>query len=53
MKINVPVEATENKFSIKGVAIILIILIALYQIVNMYRKRNRNNDETAPGDENE
>ncbi len=52
MKINLPVEATESKFSITGVAIILIILIALYQIVNMHRKRNKNN-ENASGDENE
>ncbi len=52
MKINVPVEATENKFSIKGVAIILIILIALYQIINVHRKGNKNN-ENASGDENE
>ncbi|NLO29304.1 MAG: hypothetical protein GX120_02010, partial [Methanosarcina mazei] len=53
LKVHVPLEATEKKISITGIAIILIILIALYQIVNMYRKRNRNNDETAPGDENE
>ena len=52
MKINVPLEATEQKFSITGVAIILIILIALYQIVNVHRKRNKNN-ENASGDENE
>lgn len=52
MKINVPVEATENKFSITGVAIILIILIALYQIINVHRKGNKNN-ENASGDENE
>lgn len=52
MKVNIPLEATEKKFSITGVAIILIILIALYQIVNVHRKRNKNN-ENASGDENE
>ncbi|HHV24104.1 MAG: hypothetical protein PHG79_07600 [Methanosarcina sp.] len=52
MKINVPLEAAEKKFSITGVAIILIILIALYQIINVHRKRNKNN-ENASGDENE
>lgn len=63
MKVNIPVEATEKKFSITGIAIILIIVIALYQIVNMHRKRNKNNensskdenilsDENAPSDEN-
>ncbi len=52
MKVNVPLEATEKKFSITGIAIILIIVIALYQIVNVHRKRNKNN-ENASGDENE
>ena len=52
MKVNVPLEATEKKFSITGIAIILIILIALYQIGNTHRKRNKNN-ENASGDENE
>lgn len=52
MKINVPVEVAESKFSITGVAIILIILIALYQIINVHRKGNKNN-ENASGDENE
>ncbi len=52
MKVSIPLEATEKKFSITGVAIILIILIALYQIVNVHRKRNKNN-ENASGDENE
>ncbi len=52
MKINVPVEVAESKFSITGVAIVLIILIALYQIINVHRKGNKNN-ENASGDENE
>jgi len=52
MKVNVPLEATEKKFSITGIAIILIILIAAYQIINVHRKRNQNN-ENASGDENE
>jgi hypothetical protein len=52
MKVNVPLEATEKKFSITGIAIILIIITALYQIVNMHRKRN-NKEENASGDENE
>lgn len=52
MKVNVPLEATEKKFSTTGIAIILIILIALYQIVNVHRKRNQNH-ENASGDENE
>ncbi len=52
MKVNIPLEATEKRFSTTGVAIILIILIALYQIVNVHRKRSKN-DENAPGDENE
>ncbi|WP_240664293.1 hypothetical protein [Methanosarcina sp. MSH10X1] len=52
MKVNIPLEAAEKKFSITGVAIILIFLIALYQIVNVHRKRNKNN-ENASGDENE
>ncbi len=52
MKINVPVEVAESKFSITGVAIILIILIAFYQIINVHRKGNKNN-ENASGDENE
>ena len=52
MKVNVPLEVTEKKFSTTGIAIILIILIALYQIVNVHRKRNQNN-EKASGDENE
>jgi len=52
MKVNVPLEVTEKKFSITGIAIILIILIALYQIVNVHRKKNQNN-ENASGDENE
>ncbi|AKB20475.1 hypothetical protein MSWH1_0204 [Methanosarcina sp. WH1] len=58
MKVNIPLEATEKKFSTTGIAIILIIVIALYQIINVHRKRNRNeenapNDEKASGDENE
>lgn len=52
MKVNLHLEATEKKFSITGVAVILIILIALYQIINVYRKRNKNN-ENASGDLNE
>ncbi|AKB80326.1 hypothetical protein MSHOH_3843 [Methanosarcina horonobensis HB-1 = JCM 15518] len=57
MKVHIPLKATEKKFSITGIAIILIIVIALYQIVNMHRKRNKNdenasNDENAPSDEN-
>ncbi|KKI00333.1 hypothetical protein EO95_01320 [Methanosarcina sp. 1.H.T.1A.1] len=52
MKVNVPLEATEKKFSTTGIAIVLIILIALYQIGNAHRKRNQNN-ENASGDENE
>lgn len=52
MKVNVPLEVTEKKFSTTGIAIILIILIALYQIVNVHRKKNQNN-ENASGDENE
>lgn len=52
MKVNVPLEATDKKFSTTGIAIILIIVIALYQIVNVHRKRNQN-DENASGDENE
>ncbi|MCO5383058.1 MAG: hypothetical protein NHB15_14060 [Methanosarcina barkeri] len=52
MKVNVPLEVTEKKFSITGIAILLIILIALYQIGNVHRKRNQNN-ENASGDENE
>jgi len=52
MKVNIHLEATEKKFSITGVAVILIILIALYQIINVYRKRNKNN-ENASGDLNE
>lgn len=63
MKVNIPLEPTEKKFSTTGIAIILIIVIALYQIVNMHRKRTRNeenassdekvsSDEKTPGDEN-
>ncbi len=52
MKVNLPLESTEKKFSTTGIAIILIIVIALYQIVNMHRKRNQNNENTS-GDENE
>jgi len=52
MKVNVPLEATEKKFSTTGIAIILIILIALYQIGNTHRKRNQNNEKES-GDENE
>ena len=52
MKVNVPLEATEKKFSTTGIAIILIILIALYQIGNTHRKRTQNNEKTS-GDENE
>jgi hypothetical protein len=52
MKVNIHLEATEKKFSITGVAVILIVLIALYQIINVYRKRNKNN-ENASGDLNE
>lgn len=52
MKVSVPLQATEKKFSTTGIAIILIILIALYQIVNVHRKRNQKN-ENASGDENE
>lgn len=52
MKVNLPVEATEEKFSVTGIAILLIIVIALYQIVNVHRKRNHNN-ENVSGDENE
>lgn len=52
MKVNLHLEATEKKFSITGVAVILIVLIALYQIINVYRKRNKNN-ENASGDLNE
>ncbi|WP_235283573.1 MULTISPECIES: COG1361 S-layer family protein [unclassified Methanosarcina] len=52
MKVNVPLEATEKKFSTTGIAIVLIILITLYQIGNAHRKRNQNN-ENASGDENE
>jgi len=55
LKVHVPLEATEKKISTTGIAIILIILIALYQIVNMHRKRKQNDeiDENASGDENE
>ncbi|WP_440946160.1 COG1361 S-layer family protein [Methanosarcina sp. T3] len=53
LKVHVPLEAAEKKISTTGIAIILIILIALYQIVNMHRKRNQNDDENASGDENE
>ncbi|PAV11176.1 hypothetical protein ASJ81_01845 [Methanosarcina spelaei] len=52
MKVNLPLEATEEKFSVTGIAILLIIVIALYQIVNVHRKRNHNN-ENVSGDENE
>jgi len=52
MKVDVPLKATEEKISITGVAIILIILIALYQIINVHRKRNNNSDNSS-GDENE
>jgi hypothetical protein len=52
MKVDLPLEATEEKFSVTGIAILLIIVIALYQIVNVHRKRNRNNDNVS-GDENE
>jgi len=52
MKVDLPVEATEEKFSVTGIAILLIIVIALYQIVNVHRKRNHNN-ENVSGDENE
>lgn len=52
MKVDVPLKATEEKISITGVAIILIFLIALYQIINVHRKRNNNNDNSS-GDENE
>jgi hypothetical protein len=52
MKVDVPLKATEEKISITGVAIILILLIALYQIINVHRKRNNNNDNSS-GDENE
>lgn len=52
MKISIHLEATEKKFSITGAAVILIVLIALYQIINVYRKRNKNN-ENVSGDLNE
>ncbi|AKB82735.1 hypothetical protein MSBR3_2157 [Methanosarcina barkeri 3] len=52
MKVNLPVEATEEKFSVTGIAILLIIVIALYQIISVHRKRNHN-DKNASGDENE
>lgn len=52
MKVNLPLEASEKKFSMKGVAIILIFLIAFYQIVNVHRKRNKNKENTS-GDEND
>ncbi len=52
MKVDVPLEATEKKFSTTGIAIILIIVIALYQIISVHRKRTKNN-ENASGDENE
>lgn len=51
MKVDVPLKASEEKISITGVAVILIFLIALYQIINVHRKRNNNND--ASGDKNE
>lgn len=53
LKVHVPLEATEKRISTTGIAIILIILIALYQIINMHRKRKQNHDENASGDENE
>ena len=52
MKVSIHLEASEKKFSITGVAVILIVLIALYQIINVYRKRNKNN-ENVSGDLNE
>ena len=52
LKVNVPLEASEKKISITGIAIVLIILISLYQIINMHRKRNQNN-ENSSGDDNE
>jgi len=52
MKVDLPLKATEQKFSITGIAILLIIVIALYQIVSVHRKRNQN-DENVSGDENE
>ena len=52
LKVNVPLEASEEKISITSVAIILIILVVLYQIVNMHRKRNQTN-ENSSGEDNE
>lgn len=52
MKVDVPLKATEKKFSTTGIVIILIIAIALYQIISVHRKRIKNN-ENASGDENE
>jgi hypothetical protein len=52
MKVSIHLEASQKKFSITGVAVILIVLIALYQIINVYRKRNKNN-ENVSGDLNE
>lgn len=56
MKVDIPLEATDKKISITGIAIILITVIALYQIVNVHRKRKQNeenasSDEKAPSDE--
>ncbi|MGB9927277.1 MAG: COG1361 S-layer family protein [Methanosarcina sp.] len=55
MKIHVPLEATDKKISTTGIAIILILVIGLYQIINVHRKRKQSNekDENASGDDNE
>ncbi|MDD4497507.1 MAG: hypothetical protein PHV51_05060 [Methanosarcinaceae archaeon] len=53
LKVNAPMEASEKKFSVLGIAIILIILVGIFQIVNTFRNRKKYSDENASGDDNE
>ncbi|MDD4750167.1 MAG: hypothetical protein PHD26_09690 [Methanosarcinaceae archaeon] len=53
LKLDTPMEASEKRFSTLGIAIILIILVGIFQIVNIFRNRKKYSDENTSGDEND
>lgn len=52
LKVGAPLEPAEKKASVLGISLILIILIAIYQVVNVFRNRKKYSDNKS-GDENE
>lgn len=52
LKVGTPLEPAEKKTSVLGISLILIILIAIYQTVNVFRNRKKYSDNKL-GDDNE